>query len=244
MLSYHCKITICQSRTRYLINHKIWSILWWFVHTLLVRQSADFLKAQNEVLVPFLHHQVVECDCNGQSYTLDGHDITLNVPEGAVDKGQLLHFEIGVSLYGPFSFPENTQPISPIVWVCLLEEHVKLKEPFQLIIPHIISKEKLNNYEINFSKANHDYFISRNGNKLYRFYDYDFDPLFVSIGHRSYGILVTNHFCFYCLKANTSAKLAVDAGYSLARIENILTPQRNEVIFCATYFLETCIKVR
>lgn len=188
---------------------------------------------------------MVECNCHAQSYTLDGHDITLNIPDGAIDEGQVLHFEIGVALYGPFIFPENTQPISPIVWVCLLED-AKLKKPFQLIIPHVLtqlSKEKLNHYRIVFAKANHDYFISRNGNKLYRFYGCDSEPLFVSIGHRSYGILVTNHFCFYCLEANTSAKLAIDAGYSLARIENILTPQRNEVIFCAIFFLETCIRV-
>lgn len=187
-----------------------------------------------------------ECDCNAQSYTIDGHDITINIPEGAIDEGQIVHFEIGVALYGPFILPENTQPISPIIWFCLLEKNVNLKKPFQLIIPHFLtqlSQERLNHYKVCFAKANHDYLISSNDDIMYSFYDYDSESLFTSIGCRSYGILVTNHFCFYCLKANTSAELAKDAGYSLARIENSLTPQRNEIIFCAIYFLETCIRV-
>ena len=63
------------------------------------------------------------------------HDITLRIPEGAVAEGEKVHFEVGVTMYGPLIFPENTQPISPILWLYASED-VRMNELFQLILPH------------------------------------------------------------------------------------------------------------
>ena len=68
-------------------------------------------------------------------------------------------------------------------------------------------------------------------------------PQFASSGCRSYGIHVSKHCCFYCLLANKTPKLAMDAGYCLVRIESFLSSVRNEVYFSAIYFLDTCLKV-
>ena len=190
---------------------------------------------------------MLECDCNGQLYTFEDHDITLRIPKGAIAEGKKVHIEIGVALYGPFSFPESTRPISPIIWVCLLEEDAKLKKPFQLVVPHILtqlSEERVRFHQVGFAKASHilyDY-ISDNDQMAYKFHDCDTEPLFVSLCGRSYGVLVSQHFCFYCLKAKQTAELAMDAGYILARIE-IGTALRNEVYFCGVYLLETCLRV-
>ena len=211
----------------------------------LLTPSKDYIKAKDRALVPFLYHEVIECNYKAQNYTIDGHDITLRIPEGAVAEGERVHFEIAVAMYGPFKLPGNARPISPIVWVCLLEEDVKLKKPFQLIVPHflsLISEERIRYHNVKFSKANHN--ICYSNNKLhYEFQDCDTTPLFTSIGYRSYGVLITNHFCFYCLKANHTPELANDAGYSLVRIETPLTPNRNEIDFVTIYLLETCLRV-
>ena len=212
--------------------------------TLTINHSQYFQEANIRAQVPFLHHHVVEFDCNAQAYTIDGHDITLRIPKGAVEEGKTFHVEIGVAMYGPFHLPENTQPISPVAWVCLLEANIKLEKPFQLIIPHFLtqlSKERLAYHDVRFAKAGHNDLCS--DNKVYTFHDCDTKPLFTSTGHRSYGVLISKHFCFYCLKANRTPELAVDAGYSLVRIENFLTNRRNEVFFCAIYLLESCLRV-
>ena len=73
-------------------------------------------------------------------YTFEDHDITLIVPEGALAKDQTVHFEFDAAVYGPFIFPKNVCPISPIVWLYPLEKDVKLKKSFQLILPHFLTE--------------------------------------------------------------------------------------------------------
>ena len=215
-------------------------------YTLLHIQSVHFREAEKRALVPFLFHHVLKCDCNGKQYTIEDHDITLRVPKGAVAEGEIIHFEIGVAGYGPFQFPEDIQPISPIVRLCLFEENHELKKPFQLTLPHVltqISEERIRYHEASFAKANHsDHFLSKNMMN-YKFNNCDAEPFFTSIGKQGYGVLVSKHFCFYCLKAKQTAELAVDAGYSLVRVETCLTPQRNEINFYTIYLLKTCLKV-
>ena len=204
-----------------------------------------FQEAKTKALMPFLYHHVLVCDSKAQQYTIEDHDITLRLPEEAVDQGEIVHLEIGVAMYGPFYFPENTQPISPVIWLCLLED-TNLKKPFQLIVPHFlteISEDRIYHHKVAFAKASHHIQISKNDAIGYTFHEFDTKPIFASYNHRSYGILVSQHFCFYCLTAEQTAELALDAGYGLVRIETFLSPQRNQVHFCAIYLLNTCLKV-
>ena len=94
------------------------------------QQSTYFSEAESRAKISFDAHKLLECDCNGLEYTDDVHDITFRVPKGAVNVDQKIHFEVAVAMHGPFKFPENTQPISPIVWLCLLEENTELLKPF------------------------------------------------------------------------------------------------------------------
>ena len=88
----------------------------------------------------FNDHPTLECDCSSQQYTLDGHDVTIIIPEGAVAEGEKVCFRVDVAMYGPFVFPKNTQLISPIVWLHSLEEGcVKLIKPLQIVIPHCLA---------------------------------------------------------------------------------------------------------
>ena len=213
-----------------------------------VHQSTYFITAKKTAHVPFLDHQMLECDCNGQEYTNMDHDITLRIPEGAVPEGEKVHFEVGVAMYGPFIFPENTQPISPILWLCLLEEDVQLKKPFHIILPHYLtglSKERIEHHQVGFAKANHSNYTFVDNQLSYKFQSYVTEPgiLHVSSGYRNYGVLVSKHCCFYCLQANQTRELAMDAGYCLVRIESSLSPQRNEIHYSTIFFLDTCLRV-
>lgn len=40
---------------------------------------------------------------------------------------------------GPFNFPEGTKLISPILWLCLLEEAAMLRKPLKIVLLHCLS---------------------------------------------------------------------------------------------------------
>ena len=212
-----------------------------------VKQSALFSWAEKTGGVPFLHHHLLECDSTGNEWINMEHDITLRIPEGAVAEGEKIHFEIGVAMYGPFIFPDNTRPISPILWLCLLEESIVLKKPFQVVLPHYLTglpKERVQYHQVGFAKANHKNVTFVDAQTTFKFENSEIEPVLASSGCRSYGVLISKHCCLFCLKANHTPELAKDAGYCLTRIDSFLTPQRNEVYFSVTYFLETCLRVR
>ena len=147
-----------------------------------------------------------------------------------------MHFEVGVAMYGPFIFPENTQPISPILWLCLLEEDAELKKPFQVVLPHYLtglSRESIEQHQVGLIKANHN---DMDNQMSYKFQHCDAKLGFASSGYRNYGVLRTKHCCFYCLQANQTPELAMDAGYCLVRIEYSPSPQWNEIHFSAIFF--------
>ena len=191
---------------------------------------------------------MLECSCKGREYTIEDHDLTLRIPEGAVAEDTLIHFEIGVAMYGPFILPKNTQPISPIVWLCILEENVELKKPFELILPHYLTglnRAILQGHQIEFSKANHEEVTFQKGQIMYNFNRCKSKVFLASSGSRSYGVIRSTHCCFYCLHGKKTHQLAMDSGYCLARIEHLLPrTQRNMVYFIAVYFLDTCVQVR
>ena len=213
-----------------------------------IHQSTYFHSAEKTAHVPFLDHQILEVDCAGREYTNVDHDITLRIPEGAVAKGEKIHFEVGVTMYGPFTFPKNTQPISPILWLCILEEDTELKKPFQVVLPHYLiglSKERIQHHHVRFSKAKHCNYTFVDNQMTYKFEPYsDVKPHLATSGYRNYGILISKHCCFYCLLVNKTSKLAKDAGYCLVQIESSLSLQRNEVFFAGIYFLDTCLRVK
>ena len=215
-----------------------------------VSQSVFFNEAANRAQVQFSYHNILECNYNGLEHTIEDHDITLRIPKGAVVEGKKIHFEIAVAMHGPFVFIEGTQPISPFLWLCLMEEDYTFTKPFQVILPHYLTglnKERMQCHNISFAKASHnDYVITNNNQMVFKLQRCDIKPAFASNGYRSYGVLVANHCCFYCLVAEplVTREQAADAGYFLLRIEYVIPHlNRMEVYFCATFFLETCLKV-
>ena len=102
--------------------------------------------------IPFLYYGRLDCDHYGLEYAIEEHDITLGIPEGAVAEGEKVHFEVGVAMYGPFIFPKNTQPISPILWLYASED-VRINEWFQLNLPHCYTGSVIPPEQISFAIA-------------------------------------------------------------------------------------------
>ena len=210
------------------------------------QQSTYFNEALRRGKVPFLHHQTLELSSSGHEYTNPDYDISVKVPQGAVAEGEFIHIEVAVALYGPFVLQGITRQISPIIWVCIMEENALLKKPFQIIIPHCLvglSDEQLQLHGVHFAKASHsNYYFDSYGQLRYKFEKCSMKPQFISSGDKTYAILETDHCCFYCLTANKTQKMSLDAGYSLTRIESF-AQHKSKVHFVATYFLDTCIQV-
>lgn len=208
-----------------------------------------YQEAKIRAQIPFLHHEILECNSNGITSTINEHDITLRIPAGAVTEGDRLHLEVAVAMYGPLNFNfDNVQPISPILWLCLLEQNVKFLKPFYVILPHFLvglTEEKAEYHKIGFAKASHFHSTVHGSSDIcYTFNSCEGQSRFFSSDVKSYGVLTTTHCCFYCIEARYTSELVKDATYCLARIESYVAPSRNEVLFAAIYFLPTCVKVK
>ena len=210
----------------------------------IIHQSTYFNAAEKTAQVPFLDHQMLECDSNGREYTNVDHDITLRVLEGALAEGEKVHFEVAIAMYGPFNFPENAMLISPILWLCLLEEDAKLKKSIEIILPHYLSGN-IQKYGIGFMKANHkDYEMDDNCKMHYNFKPLVTDTALTYREGQGYGITVVDHFCYLCLAAQENAPtITENTNYCLARVESICSESLQEFIFCTSYLLPTCTKV-
>ena len=188
--------------------------------------------------VHFFYQRTLECDNAGLDHTIHGHNITIRIPEGAVPPGDKLLMKVGVTLFGPFTFPENFWPISPLLQLCPSEiDHYEFKKPLTVILPHFLSEktiEKLTPGEVCFTKANHNY-SEENG---YKFELIDTKPMFATSGSRNFGVLQIQHCCYLCLQKGKNLE---GAKYNLVKIERPLQ-QRGEIHFLVTYFLDTCLQ--
>ena len=204
--------------------------------------------------MPFLYHQVLECDSNGHKHVSTDHDITITIPKGAIAEGKMVHLEFGVTMYGPFNFPDNTRPISPIIWLCFMEEDVKIKQPFEIELPHIhkgLNNDNIKQYQVGFLKADHTGEMDMDKQKKFQFQRTGKHDIatFRSTRQQNYGVLQTNHCCYLCIGELDNMDVLANTDYCLARFTTKYSPlQQSTVVryefqFFATFDLPTCRKV-
>ena len=205
--------------------------------------------------ISFLHHEQLECDHSGCDYTIEGHDITVTIPEGAVAEGEKIHFEVGVAMYGPFIFPDNTQPISPILWLRQLEEDTQLRRCCQLVLPHCykglesIASRGPGENNVFFATVDHNsskhISIDVNGELLYSLQEWENDVDFdINDNYGTFEAYVFNHiFCIVQRSHTHSHEWYHDVGFSLVRVD--LQPSQNvqEFHFYGLFDLATHKKV-
>ena len=219
----------------------------------MIYSSACFRESKEQAGIPFLYHQVVKCDSNGCEYINTDPDITIRIPKGAIAEGQKVHLESGVALYSPFNFPNNTCPISPIVWLCFMEEDVKMKEPFEIKLPHIhkgLIDDNVQKYQVGFLNANHKGLVDMDGQKYFQFERTRNDDVtkFRSTHWQSYGLLKTSHCCYLYIAELDNMEVLDTADYCLAQLTTKYSSLQSTLVqhvfqFYAIFDLPTCREV-
>ncbi len=182
-----------------------------------------------------------KCDVRGSSLRVD--DIEVTIPPGAIPPGETVHVEMGVALYGPFSFAENYHQVSPVLWFCT-QENVDFLLPVKFKLPHVFMDRI--GVKLSFAKAYHS--PSQKGAFSFTEENSDTPSMFV-FGEKPYGILTSKHCCFLCIKDEVDSNsvklkdLCTQRGYCL----HILVKKKDaftyKIVVTCTYFLQTCIRV-
>ena len=83
----------------------------------------------------------IQCDVKGGKYEHTLHGITLYIPPGAVNEGTTFTITVGAATVGPFKYPENTIPVSPILWVQVnfSNSQAVLKKEIEIKIHHAVT---------------------------------------------------------------------------------------------------------
>ena len=126
------------------------------------------------------------------------NDFVLDIPDGAIpDEEVTLTIYMGVTLFGPYQFPEGLRPISPVFWVCVREQkNFHFSKPVTVTIPHFLD---LDNYAfvqslgLTFLKAGH----IMNTDKMYEFQCTNGGKQF----SKTHGFFTTSYFCSLCIAA-------------------------------------------
>ena len=196
--------------------------------------------------VPFITPPIkMRCDHSGGIYTVDDHDIQLKVPRGAIKKRVTADIQIGVCLHGPFAFPPNTQPVSPMIWLHIGPD-VKLAKPVEIKIPHCLqfrAGEALPPSKMQFLRAScKPRTASRGQLQNYQLSEIDSKGSFTL--EESSGTLATKQSSFVCITANDTPATVSQTSYCLIPVlPRPINCSTWKIQCCVTYFLKTCIQV-
>ena len=179
----------------------------------------------------------MECTSEENTFYSKEHNISILIPKGALSKPTTI--EVGVMMTGPFCFPENTELVSVILWLCSsTKKPMKFSKPMEITLPHFIDCSDREDYmDLAFMKANHNSNLS---DKPFVFAEV---PDQVSFNNKS-GTLKTKHACFLCIVHKVPSKVFEKANFCLIQtIPRCIIESKFEMNFCVSYALKTCIEV-
>ena len=180
----------------------------------------------------------IQLNENGCTHTNDLHEFSIIFPQGVLSPNQTITLTIGVMVYGPFLFPKNVKPVSPILWVCGNSTDVRLLQNAKVVLPHCLDIDESDDRGIKllFLKAhvNHTTFVTKT-------IWYIFESVGNAVLHEGHNAaLYTNHFCCICLAANVSPSVKENMQYSITLFKDI---PNSRCVFAVTFLLKTCIEV-
>ena len=182
-----------------------------------------------------------QCTQSGVTHTDESNGFKLQVPVGAIPEGMSLMIDVGVSLCGPFQYPEGVRRISPMFWVCVRgHKNFHFLKPVEITMQHCLSVNNATDLEplgIEFLKAGH----SSNEEGKHEFQHFDCSVDFKTTP--SHPTLYTDHFCFLCLTSNLSSNATDRIQYCLSPFyPQPVVPNVNDAIyFYVSFFLATCL---
>ena len=199
--------------------------------------------------VPFIEPvDVITVGYEGVQYSNQNLGVLIDIPKGTVSKGSLLNLEVGVSLNGPFQFPPELKPISPILMLCP-QEDIQLQKAMTITLPHVL--HEATNNDIEAMKADHSsLFSSSGGSGRCKFVELTREECEVKLHSKdnegyAYATFELFHFCFVSLRARSTRKDASKRGYCICPVFPLrhLSNNTSTYHFCVTYFMKPCIEV-
>ena len=120
-----------------------------------------------------------------------------------------------MALYGPFRYPEDLRPVSPVFWVCVRDQKdFEFLKPVEITIPHCLNLENREDIEslgLTILKGDHEmslqqmYELQKQGDSV-------FEPL------KKYGTLKTTHFCSQCICSDINKEYIRKAVFSISAV--------------------------
>ena len=233
---FHMKLTCCKSLVL-LVAARMYIVCVLFSGTPIAQ--ADLTKKY----LPMWFSSVAtlsDCSHDGRYYHDVDHDFILEIPEGAIPKGESITIDIGVALQGPFQYPEDLRPVSPVFWVCVREQkNFQFLKPIKVTIPHFLHLENLSDIDslgLTFLKGDHE----MNSQQMYPFRQAEGDILFKPFG--KYGVLQTTHLCSQCVGSKDMESLKT-ATFCLTSVlpNEISFRQPSYAYFFITFMQPTCL---
>eukprot|EP00731_Ephydatia_muelleri_P002687 Em0001g2687a len=80
----------------------------------------------------------IEVNENRCTHTDDRHGFSITFPPGCLEPNLRITLTIGVMMYGPFQFPDDVTPVSPLLWVFGDTEDVRLLKNATIVLPHCL----------------------------------------------------------------------------------------------------------
>ncbi|CAI8027909.1 hypothetical protein GBAR_LOCUS15897, partial [Geodia barretti] len=201
----------------------------------------SFEECTSQMMTPTSNH--TDVISKGIKFTNEANDFSLEIPEGAIPEGERL--DMGVTLSGPFQFPEGLRPVSPMFLVC-----VQGNPNFQfskavfvtVTIPHflnLMNDDDITSLGLTFLKADHN----KNSVGLYEFHKADGQMIFEP--HKRFGVLHTTHFCSLCIACIDNLQSLEKTAFCItAVLPNTAIPVGRKVYgyFFLTLNLGTCLR--
>ena len=177
--------------------------------------------------------EVLSFDHMGAKYRNEGMGVMIEIPEGAVEEGMVVTIKVGIALHGPFNYPTNVHPISPVLLLCP-EKEIHLLKPIKIVLPHIM--DSLQEDEVMLLKAHH-------------FNGCSFTPIksesmmLFKQKRFNYCLFSINHFCYMCIGRDRSKSEAEKFGYDLTCVVPKVCKKSDKIFIYLSFNMEPCIKV-
>ena len=197
--------------------------------------------------VPFIRGiNVIEVTKDGLEYEDKSLGLRISIPNGAFPANCDVNLQIGMAMYGPFEFPSNTSPISPIL---MINPSVRflLEKPMHIQLPHIIDEATTGDIEtlgIKIMKAP----------VLFSHCQYKFEDIKEDLKielhkeeEKSYISFSISHFCFIAVLKNQALREDIFGTsccvFPMCPSETAMASGEFSYHLSVTYYIEPCITV-
>lgn len=182
--------------------------------------------------------EVLKCPPTGGIFQHKIHDISFTIPPQAVSEGTEITIEYAIAVVGPFTFPDDITPVSPILWVRISRENHgagRLQKPLEIGLPHAVScRENSNLLRFLSAKINGESYSFTKAHKSAKF-----KPCRGTLNTK-----LSKQQYFFCIAAKVCQEVVSRTQYCVIKV----APKRPydcswKMYFFVTYALAACVEV-